>query len=500
MASLTLDNPDSGTQELLIKTAKDSGDGRLEVSGSTSISPHGQVTLDQDSTGLASGNGFNRPQLNMNGPATNAGTIFARSEGTVDNHTLSIGAGVLANTGTSHVQSGVLNLRKVVNSGTILVDAGAQLYDDVGNQNTGVTQNDGTVTNNGDIYLYGTGWVQNGGAITGNPVRIFTGALADSGGTGSFVATGNGNKISGTIPTGQTVQFGDPANEESNFMNIQSGGLTVAAGGTLVLAPPPANGAEVLDNPVTVNGTMQVRAANVYRARITTGLTVGAGGLVDVQPTGVLELGASNTNHGTVSIAPGSAVRLTGSDADTFTNGADGTLNFQIASASSFGSITRTGLATLSLGGTATGQLIGDFAPATGEAFKVVNAPFSSGTFATVGTGFTAQYAPDKSSVSLVRSGTATPPKKKVKCVVPKLKGKALKAAKRALKEAECKLGKVRRPKGRKARRAATVVVAQTREPGRNSARAPRSASGSASRSTRSAERSGRYGRQASKP
>jgi hypothetical protein len=41
---------------------------------------------------------------------------------------------------------------------------------------------------------------------------------------------------------------------------------------------------------------------------------------------------------------------------------------------------------------------------------------------------------------------------KPVKCVVPKLKGKTLKAARKALKKAHCKLGKIKGPKGKKAR------------------------------------------------
>jgi hypothetical protein len=47
-------------------------------------------------------------------------------------------------------------------------------------------------------------------------------------------------------------------------------------------------------------------------------------------------------------------------------------------------------------------------------------------------------------------------------CVVPKLKGKKLKAARRALKRAHCRLGKVR-PKGQKKGR----VKRQSRRPGK---------------------------------
>ena len=53
-----------------------------------------------------------------------------------------------------------------------------------------------------------------------------------------------------------------------------------------------------------------------------------------------------------------------------------------------------------------------------------------------------------------------------VKCVVPKLKGKTLKKARKALKKAHCKLGKITGPKGKKARikkqkpKAGTVLAA----------------------------------------
>jgi hypothetical protein len=475
VGSLTLGNASSGTQRLLIKTANGTGDGRLEVLGSATITSHGQAIVDQDSTGLSAQG--NLPQLNLNGPSTNAGEILARSVGPFD-HTLSIGSGTLTNTGTIHVQSGQFTIRHVINTGNVIVDPGAQLYVDTGSQSIGVTHNGGTVTNNGDIYLYTSGWAQNGGTITGNPVRIFTGRLADSAGTGSFIVMGNGNKISGTVPAGQTVQFGSPTDEMSNYMNIQSDGFTVAPGGTLVIAPPPANGAEVLDNPLTVNGTLQIKAGTTH-AIVGAGMTVGAGGTVDVQ-TGELLLRRSPVNHGTVTIAPGAKVQLSG---DGFTS--DGTLNFQIASPASFGVITRISAATTNLGGTANGVLTGGYVPAAGTAFKVIDTAIA-GAFGAVGGGFTAAYAADKTSASLVYSAPAgggggtggggtggggtgpviTPPKPPVKCIVPKLKNKTLKSATTALKKANCARGTVARPRGRKARRAATRVVAQTKKAG----------------------------------
>ena len=486
VASLTLGNPSSGTQELLMKSTSTSGDARLVVNGPTIISSHGQVTMDQDATG---GPGFNVPSLELGGDLTNQGTILARHEGAGSTDQI-IGTtpavGKVLNSGTIHVQSGRLRIGLIANSGTILVDAAGQLHSDTG----GMT-NTGTVTNNGDV-LYagiGTGWTQSGGAVTGNPVRIATSILSDAAGTGAFRVTGNGAKVSGTIPAGQTVTFGDPATEESDIIVVQGGGLTVASGGTLVLAPPPANGVQVTGAPLTVSGTLSARAPTAYRARIEGGMTVAAGGAVDAQPGGILELASTVTNHGRVTITPGAAVRLASSATDVFVNAADGTVDFQIASPTSFGAITRLGGEVLVLGGSANGVLTGGFAPSAGAAFKVVQVPFSSGAFGAVGGGFTASYAADKSSASLVYGGAAdvppvTPPgsggtpappapapkpatpAKAVRCVVPNLRGLSLTAATRALKAGHCRLGTVTKPRSRRARAKAKYVVAQTRASG----------------------------------
>jgi hypothetical protein len=64
-------------------------------------------------------------------------------------------------------------------------------------------------------------------------------------------------------------------------------------------------------------------------------------------------------------------------------------------------------------------------------------------------------------------TGTTGPPPPKPKCVVPKLKGKTLAAAKRALKAHHCRLGKVRRPKRHKhSKPVKLVVLAQSRRAG----------------------------------
>ncbi|WP_272475743.1 PASTA domain-containing protein [Baekduia alba] len=490
VASLTLGGGSTGTQTLAIKTAAGTGDGRLEVNGNATISSHGQVIIDQDASGLSSPG--NTPQLNVQGAFANAGTIVARNEGTVDRRIASLGAGTLTNTGTLHVTGGDFTIKHVVNAGAIVVDPGALLYVTSGGgaTATGVTQNAGTVINHGDIYIASSLWAQNGGALTGNPIRIGTGGLADSGGTGTFIVNGNGTKISGTIPAGQTVQLGNRAEEMSNYFSIQAPGLTVAPGGTLVVDPSPANGAGISDNPITVQGTLQVKAGGTSGVDLDGGLTVAAGGTLDLQ-SGSLRVRRSPVNHGTVAVAPDARMLLNGDGTTTFTT--DGTLAFAIASPTSFGAIARLGQTPAALAGTVSGVLVGGYVPATGTAFKVIDNAFS-GAFGAVGGGFAAQYAGDGSSVSLVYGGPAgggagggasivTPPKpaptpapkpnptRGVRCVVPDLKNKTLADAKAALKKAHCALGAVHRPRSRAARRKATRVVAQTRKAGAQAAR-----------------------------
>jgi hypothetical protein len=58
-----------------------------------------------------------------------------------------------------------------------------------------------------------------------------------------------------------------------------------------------------------------------------------------------------------------------------------------------------------------------------------------------------------------------TPPKKPVKCRVPKLKGLSLAKAKRRLRAAHCKLGKVKRPKLRKGRGTIVRLVVKKQSP-----------------------------------
>jgi hypothetical protein len=102
------------------------------------------------------------------------------------------------------------------------------------------------------------------------------------------------------------------------------------------------------------------------------------------------------SNDGTLELGAGDTLT-----AGTFTQSSTGTLQSNIASATSYGALSVTGTATLD--GTLQGQLENGYQPPKGTNFKVLTFGSRSGQFATVSpSGWTAQY--DPSDVMLVSS------------------------------------------------------------------------------------------------
>ncbi len=253
----------TGSQRLVIRVDNGTNTGsEVSVAGDSTITSTGQLVLEQDATGAAGGVLGAKPTMNYSGTLTNNGTIVARSIGgqATSNELLMRGlttTAVLVNNGTIHAQSGRFHLGSVTTAGAIQVDAAGSIFTDTGSGRPGWTVNGGTIVNNGSFQTSSlTAWRQNGGAATGNPIRMDTPfPFADAGGTGTFELVGNGARIAGTVPAGQTVRLG--YEENSNIFNVQAGGLVVAAGGTLILDASPGNGANLTGAPVTVNGTLR---------------------------------------------------------------------------------------------------------------------------------------------------------------------------------------------------------------------------------------------------
>ena len=107
--------------------------------------------------------------------------------------------------------------------------------------------NDGSVVNNGSVAANATGggltWTQSGGSVSGNAVALQNGTtLADSAGTGAFVAKYAAAAITGTIPAGQTVTVqGEHYTYEGNeyeSTSLSLNGTTLVNDGTLALVAP----------------------------------------------------------------------------------------------------------------------------------------------------------------------------------------------------------------------------------------------------------------------
>ncbi len=422
VGSLTLGaSPAAGSQGLVIRVDNGTNTGSdVSVANASTITASGQLVLEQDATGAPGGVLGAKPTMNYAGTLTNNGSIVARSIGgqATSNELLMLGQGpngVLVNNGTIRAESGRFHLGSVTTSGTVQVDAAGSIFTDPGNGRPGWTVNGGTIANNGSFQTASlTAWQQNGGAATGNPIRMDTPyPFTDAGGTGTFELVGNGARIAGTVPAGQTVRLG--YEENSNIFSVQAGGLTVAPGGTLIIDASPGNGANVQGQPVTVNGTLRAIMRGNVRARIESALTIGATGAVVVDPATTLQLASASTNNGTITIAPTSTLQL----ANDLTSG--GTLAFQIAGATTFGKITGAGGHVAALGGRGNGVPTGGYIPAVGTAFAVIETPVTTGTFATVGGNFSASLPADRSSLSLTYTGAPPPPKPPADKTAPKI-------------------------------------------------------------------------------
>jgi subtilisin family serine protease len=99
----------------------------------------------------------------------------------------------------------------------------------------------------------------------------------------------------------------------------------------------------------------------------------------------------------------------------------------------------------------------GAFVPCASPASYVVG--LGAHTFQVRGRDGFGDVDPTPASAAWTVTSTTKPPPPKARCVVPKLAGKTLAQAKRALAKAHCKLGKVRKPKARKHHKPPALVV-----------------------------------------
>ena len=309
---------------------------------------------------------------------------------------------------TLEVKSGELrqdNNTTTTNEGTLQIDGGASF---------GATSSADLVVNkakapngvldNGAINLTNNAsWTQNG-SESGHPVFIHNaGMLTDEGGGGSFDLVDSA-KLSGTIPTGQTVT----AEAESGHQaDVGLAGTEVINNGTFVLNEPTAGtAAAVIGNGATfVNkGVIDAQAAQSTDVNhLEANLTNAPGATLEVK-SGELrqDNNTTTTNEGTLQIDGGASFGAT-SSADLVVNKANGTLQPDIASATSFGALKVSNGATFTPGGTILPNLVGGYAPPVGTEFDVIEGTTPiSGAFSTVANNFLGDYSKASSSPSII--------------------------------------------------------------------------------------------------
>jgi hypothetical protein len=453
IASLTL-GASSGTQTLDVQGQDYNYAGEiynsttLTLNEPSTIGSNGELILDATSGGVAPG-----PGNQAGGSAvldtdtlTNAGKIVTQSE---DSSWQDYFEGELTDEASASldVNSGKLTMPSpngggiapsyaysVTNDGSVVVAPNTALVLAAGLGDAGDFTNNGTVTNNGSITGVNQGgqmtWTQSGGSESGNAVALEAGAwLVDSVGAGSFLFNYGSGALSGTIPAGQTVTVqgevfnsgGENYNSTSLALNANNDTSPVTNDGTLVLDAP-GSGSTSGGNTYLTNGTLDNNGtftsqvedpkwSNILQA----GIVNASSGKIDLN-SGMLNSSGTLTiaNSGTATVAPGAVWQL--EEAATLVNEASGTIVPEIASATSYGSFALispccNGNGAFTAGGTLAPELVGGFTPAAKEEFPIISLSGTfTGKFASVGSGFGADYTKETASpafVGVVYGGSA---------------------------------------------------------------------------------------------
>jgi hypothetical protein len=317
-----------------------------------------------------------------------------------------------------HDSSGLLEATAVTNKGSFSVATRASLsvvaLQGVYGAPASFT-NDGKLVNNGTITAnQGAGtvtWTQSG-PIKGNEVTLQGGVtLVDVSGAGQFLMDWIAAKLTGTIPAGQTItvvgEAYNSAGDNYNGTTLELNGHTVVNHGTLILE------AQGLGNktggPAVVNdGSIRNEGSIVaevhdpsWTVQFQAGLDNTRAGTVTV--TGGTfndEGGGTVANDGGVKIGPRAVYLLEG--ATSFSNKKDGTVEPQIASQKSFGQFV-VGSGKFIAGGGLVPRIIGA-KPAANSEFRLflLSGGAFAGTFAHVGSQFTADYGHESASPAFV--------------------------------------------------------------------------------------------------
>ena len=327
------------------------------------------------------------------------------------------GGNVSVNSGTFNENQASPYTWTGTNDGTITVASGATFDLTPSFASTAEFTNDGSVVNNGSVAANATGggltWTQSGGSVSGNAVALQNGTtLADSAGTGAFVANYAAAAITGTIPAGQTVTVqGEHYTYEGNeheSTSLSLNGTTLVNDGTLALVAPGSGSGSggsvsLTDGTIQNHGTVDAAVQDAaWAIHLQAALANAHGGTVSVSGGSFdQDNGTPTTNDGLVTLGLGSVYLL--DEGAAFTNESDGVLSPQSQCVSlrslRLASPCCNGSGVFTAGGTLAPLLTGGFVPAAGEDFPLVAISGTfAGKFAAVSNGFSGDYSHETSS------------------------------------------------------------------------------------------------------
>jgi hypothetical protein len=329
VGTLQIGGATSGAQTVLDDGAAGSIDLSLGATTST-LESGGTLTFESGASGNASLVGTTGTNLTVGSGgtlSTEGSTNAVQIQVPVTNQaggTVTIGAANTAQNDTT----------LTTNDGTFTVSSGGA-YNLGGSSN--FTQAAGTLNLTGAFSENSGTFTQSGGAESGNPVGLTGGTLADSAGTGAFLATGS-ITLSGTIPSGQTVtddgaagsidlSVNSPVTVDGNLTleSGSSGNDTVTGSGSLVVA----------------SGAQLTTEGSTNAVQIQVPLTNQAGGTVTIGAVNTAQNDTTlTTNDGTFTVSSGGAYNVSGSS--TFTQAA-GTLTVTGAFSENSGTFTQSG-------------------------------------------------------------------------------------------------------------------------------------------------------------
>lgn len=218
----------------------------------------------------------------------------------------------------------------------------------------------------------------------------------DSGVSADFdhliLAAGSGS--GGVITGAGDLSINDGGVDNGDYLKWLNG--TIGAGGDFTIgtnATLYVMGLGTLDRNLDVEGTVECPSGAEFSFGSGIEVHVEKGGLFDFENSGGATISTFD-NDGTLEVGAGDTLTI-----DTFTQSSTGTLQSNLASATSYGVVKVTGTATLD--GTLDGDLAGGYQPPSGTSFDVLNFASSSGQFATIDPqGWSANYS--SGSVDLV--------------------------------------------------------------------------------------------------